>query len=88
MDFVKQQSNQFSYYSFKHKNNLFWTAWIHPCNKIDLYTDLNIHKYVFIAGIIAGGCADHTVRLRPALTFQEHHANMFLDRLGEVFKEL
>lgn len=43
---------------------------------------------MFFTGIITGGCADLTVRLRPALTFQEHQAHIFLDRLEEVLKDL
>lgn len=39
-------------------------------------------------GVQAGGCGDFTIRLRPALIFQEKHANMFLDRFRQVMKEL
>ncbi|KAJ8959961.1 hypothetical protein NQ318_009394 [Aromia moschata] len=38
-------------------------------------------------GIISGGCGDHSIRLRPSLTFQEHHADIFLDRFRQVLKE-
>nr|CAH7737123.1 unnamed protein product [Callosobruchus chinensis] len=38
-------------------------------------------------GIISGGCGDHAIRLRPALTFQEHHADILLDRFRQVLKE-
>ncbi|XP_001607115.2 4-aminobutyrate aminotransferase, mitochondrial [Nasonia vitripennis] len=37
-------------------------------------------------GIQAGGCGEKAVRLRPALTFTEHHANIFLDNLRSVLK--
>ncbi|CAH1170438.1 unnamed protein product [Phaedon cochleariae] len=39
-------------------------------------------------GIMSGGCGDHSIRLRPALTFQEHHANIFLDRLRQLLTEI
>lgn len=38
-------------------------------------------------GIQAGGCGDIAIRLRPALIFQEHHADIFLDRLKQVLAE-
>lgn len=42
----------------------------------------------FAAGIISGSCGVRSIRLRPALIFQEHHANIFLDHLGEIIKGL
>nr|XP_023027354.1 4-aminobutyrate aminotransferase, mitochondrial-like [Leptinotarsa decemlineata] len=39
-------------------------------------------------GILSGGCGNQSVRLRPALTFQEQHADIFLDRLRQVLKEV
>lgn len=39
-------------------------------------------------GIVAGGSGDYAVRLRPALTFQEHHAEIFLTRLEKALKEI
>ncbi|XP_066943437.1 4-aminobutyrate aminotransferase, mitochondrial [Macrobrachium rosenbergii] len=39
-------------------------------------------------GIHSGGCGDRAVRLRPALIFQPHHANIFLDKLESVLSEL
>ncbi|KAF2899195.1 hypothetical protein ILUMI_06982 [Ignelater luminosus] len=38
-------------------------------------------------GIQGGGCGDHAIRLRPALIFQEHHADIFLDSFRQVLKE-
>jgi len=38
-------------------------------------------------GIQGGGCGDHSIRLRPALIFQDHHADIFLDRFRQVLKE-
>ncbi|XP_014211776.1 4-aminobutyrate aminotransferase, mitochondrial-like [Copidosoma floridanum] len=43
-------------------------------------------KKLLKRGIQAGGCGDCAVRLRPALTFTEHHANIFLDNLRSVLK--
>ncbi|XP_070162003.1 4-aminobutyrate aminotransferase, mitochondrial-like [Polyergus mexicanus] len=37
-------------------------------------------------GIMAGGCGNQSVRLRPALTFTERHADIFLDALRSVLK--
>lgn len=37
-------------------------------------------------GVNVGGCGEKTIRLRPALIFQEHHANIFLDKLETVLK--
>lgn len=39
-------------------------------------------------GIQSGGCGDYSIRFRPALIFQEKHANIFLDKFREVLKEL
>ncbi|XP_076265211.1 4-aminobutyrate aminotransferase, mitochondrial-like [Rhynchophorus ferrugineus] len=39
-------------------------------------------------GVIVGGCGDHAIRLRPSLTFQEHHADILLDKFNGVLKEL
>lgn len=39
-------------------------------------------------GVITGACGDHSIRLRPSLTFQEHHADIFLDRFREVLREI
>ncbi|XP_072162609.1 4-aminobutyrate aminotransferase, mitochondrial isoform X2 [Bemisia tabaci] len=37
-------------------------------------------------GIQSGGCGELAVRLRPALVFQPHHANIFLDILDQVLQ--
>ncbi|CAG9771090.1 unnamed protein product [Ceutorhynchus assimilis] len=39
-------------------------------------------------GVIVGGCGDHSIRLRPSLTFQEHHADILLDKLTQVLNEV
>jgi len=37
-----------------------------------------------ILGVHAGGCGEAAIRLRPALIFQPHHANIFLQKLEDV----
>ncbi|XP_039292779.1 4-aminobutyrate aminotransferase, mitochondrial [Nilaparvata lugens] len=39
-------------------------------------------------GVQAGGCGVQAIRLRPALTFQPLHANIFLDKLRSVLKDI
>ena len=39
-------------------------------------------------GIQSGGCGLKSVRLRPALIVQEHHADIYLDKLSQVLNEL
>lgn len=39
-------------------------------------------------GVQSGGCGKQAIRLRPALTFQPYHANIFLDKLRQVLQEL
>lgn len=39
-------------------------------------------------GIFAGGCGESTVRVRTTLVFGDKHANIFLDKLEKVIKEL
>lgn len=46
-----------------------------------------INECTSFAGIQSGGCGDHAIRLRPALIFQERHADIFLDIFREVLKE-
>lgn len=43
--------------------------------------------HMFLLGIQAGGCGNQSVRLRPALTFTERHADIFLNALRSVLKE-
>ncbi|CAO3651757.1 unnamed protein product [Cunninghamella echinulata] len=38
-------------------------------------------------GVNLGGCGDRTVRLRPMLTFQKHHADILLHSLDEALKK-
>ena len=39
-------------------------------------------------GIQSGGCGEISIRFRPALIFEEKHANIFLAKFREVLKEL
>jgi 4-aminobutyrate aminotransferase/(S)-3-amino-2-methylpropionate transaminase len=39
-------------------------------------------------GVHLGGCGDQAVRLRPMLVFQKHHADLFLEKLSNVLKEI
>jgi len=41
-----------------------------------------------VEGVQSGGCGDQSVRLRPALVFEPHHADIFLERLEKVLKQL
>ncbi|XP_044267936.1 4-aminobutyrate aminotransferase, mitochondrial-like [Tribolium madens] len=55
-------------------------------------TDSNLRDEILTKlkakGIQSGGCGTKSVRLRPALIFQEHHANIFLDKFRQVLKEI
>lgn len=46
-----------------------------------------IVKKLLSKGIQAGGCGTAAIRLRPALTFTEQHANIFLDTLRSILKQ-
>ncbi|CAH1170440.1 unnamed protein product [Phaedon cochleariae] len=39
-------------------------------------------------GVQGGGCGLQSIRLRPALVFQEHHVDIFLDIFREIMKEI
>lgn len=39
-------------------------------------------------GIQSGGCGELSIRFRPALIFEEKHADIFLDKFRQVLKEL
>ncbi|XP_012255847.2 4-aminobutyrate aminotransferase, mitochondrial [Athalia rosae] len=45
-----------------------------------------IVKKLHAKGIQSGGCGVQSIRLRPALTFTEYHADIFLDALRSVLK--
>ncbi|KAG5346135.1 GABT protein, partial [Acromyrmex charruanus] len=47
----------------------------------------SIIKKLATKGIQTGGCGSQAVRLRPALTFTEHHADIFLDTLRSILKK-
>lgn len=39
-------------------------------------------------GVHLGGCGERAIRLRPMLVFQKHHADIFLENLSSVLKEI
>ncbi|XP_055844141.1 4-aminobutyrate aminotransferase, mitochondrial [Episyrphus balteatus] len=39
-------------------------------------------------GVQSGGCGDVSIRMRPALIFQEKHAHLFLEKFREAIKEM
>jgi len=38
-------------------------------------------------GILLSGSGKHTIRLRPSLIFQQHHADILLGILDEVLRD-
>ncbi|XP_063918173.1 4-aminobutyrate aminotransferase, mitochondrial-like [Zophobas morio] len=48
--------------------------------------DTVLHK-LLRKGVVLGRCGESGLRLRPALIFQEHHADIFLDILRQVLKQ-
>jgi 4-aminobutyrate aminotransferase/(S)-3-amino-2-methylpropionate transaminase len=38
------------------------------------------------SGVQSGGCGEKGIRLRPSLTFQNKHADIFLDKLENILK--
>ncbi|XP_055686483.1 4-aminobutyrate aminotransferase, mitochondrial [Lutzomyia longipalpis] len=56
------------------------------CRNTKLRDDV-LHK-LKQRGIITGGCGDLSIRFRPALVFEEKHANIFLDNFRAVMKEV
>ncbi|XP_066588774.1 4-aminobutyrate aminotransferase, mitochondrial [Prorops nasuta] len=47
----------------------------------------DIIKKLLAKGIQAGGCGVNAIRMRPALTFTEKHADIFLDALRSILKQ-
>lgn len=45
-------------------------------------------KQMLHRGVEAGACGSNTIRLRPMLVFHQYHANIFLQTLNEVLKNL
>ncbi|SCV04125.1 LAMI_0H13608g1_1 [Lachancea mirantina] len=45
-------------------------------------------KHLKLAGCNVGGCSTHSVRLRPSLTFDEKHADIFVNALTNVVSKL
>lgn len=39
-------------------------------------------------GVQSGGCGEISIRLRPALVFEEKHAHLFLEKFRETIKEM
>jgi 4-aminobutyrate aminotransferase/(S)-3-amino-2-methylpropionate transaminase len=39
-------------------------------------------------GVQSGPCGDQTLRLRPSLIFQPHHADIFLNILEKVLNDI
>ncbi|KAL1502455.1 hypothetical protein ABEB36_007594 [Hypothenemus hampei] len=57
-------------------------------NAVDTKLRDNIVAKLKSKGVIVGACGDHSIRLRPSLTFQDHHADILLDRFGQVINEV
>uniref|UniRef100_A0A4W3IUJ2 4-aminobutyrate aminotransferase n=1 Tax=Callorhinchus milii TaxID=7868 RepID=A0A4W3IUJ2_CALMI len=38
-------------------------------------------------GVVLGGCGDKSIRFRPALVFQEHHAHLFLNLFNDILAD-
>lgn len=57
-------------------------------NAKDTATRDTLVKKLKQAGVQSGGCGDVSIRFRPALIFEEKHANMFLDIFRNVLKSL
>ncbi|CAG9821929.1 unnamed protein product [Phaedon cochleariae] len=47
----------------------------------------DIWKRLRKKGILCGKCGEDGITIRPSLTFNDNHANIFLDKLEEVIKE-
>ncbi|XP_023328158.1 4-aminobutyrate aminotransferase, mitochondrial [Eurytemora carolleeae] len=39
-------------------------------------------------GVHTGGCGESAIRLRPALVFKEHHADLFLEKLETILRSI
>lgn len=48
---------------------------------------VNFNIFDIQLGIQSGGCGEKSIRFRPALTFEEKHADIFLDKFNQVLKE-
>ncbi|CAH1971975.1 unnamed protein product [Acanthoscelides obtectus] len=48
----------------------------------------DIVQQMYKKGIITGGCGQDSLRLRPALVFQEHHADIYLEALRSVLADI
>ncbi|TRY75786.1 hypothetical protein TCAL_01296 [Tigriopus californicus] len=41
-----------------------------------------------LVGVLVGGCGTQTIRLRPSLIFEEHHAHLMLEKFHDVLSSL
>lgn len=55
-------------------------------NAKDTKTRDDILNKLKMAGVQSGGCGDLAIRFRPALIFNEKHADIFLDKFRQVLK--
>ncbi len=39
-------------------------------------------------GVFVGTCGNNSIRFRPALIFQEKHANLFIEILNEILADM
>lgn len=49
---------------------------------------MHCFQYVLFSGLQSGGCGAQSIRLRPALVFQEHHADIFMDITRQAITEI
>lgn len=70
--------------SLRGKDRGTFIAWDLPTGK---QRDLLLNK-LKLNGCNVGGCSTRTVRLRPSLTFEEKHADIFVDALAKSMKQL
>jgi len=48
----------------------------------------NLIELLKVEGIQSGSCGPYSVRLRPSLIFQPHHAHIYLEKLEQTLKKL
>ena len=73
-----------NFQNLRGKGRVTFIAWDLPTGeKRDL-----LLKKLKLNGCNVGGCAVHAVRLRPSLTFEEKHADIFIEALAKSVNEL